>query len=106
VLTDGTVRGDRTPHDPTATLEEPRERDGVVDVERVDVEVHETGARVEREAEVTPAAHVDGGEARGGGQRGRQDVGRRLAIEGRGSRAPMDERGLVEAQHDRRTGEP
>ena len=56
LLADRPVRRDRAPRDPTAAVEEPRERGGVVEIERADVEVDDLRARRR---------------ARGAGRRGR-----------------------------------
>ena len=57
------------------------ERDGVVEIERADVEVHEARPGVEREPKVAAAAHVHRSETAGRGERGRQQVGRELTVD-------------------------
>ena len=105
VLADRTVRWDRAPDHPAAAVEEAGERHRVVEVERADVEVHEAGPGVEREPQVAPTAHVHGREARGRGQRGREDVGGELAVERGGTGVPAHERGLVETEQRARRRE-
>ena len=58
MLADRSVRRDRAPGDPAAAVEEAAERDGVLGLDGVDVDVHDVGPGVEREAEVAAAAHV------------------------------------------------
>ncbi|GIU88773.1 MAG: hypothetical protein KatS3mg009_3288 [Acidimicrobiia bacterium] len=101
VLTDRPVRRDRAPRDPSAAVEEPAERDRVVERQRLHVEVDDVGTGREREAQVAGPAHVHARGAPRRCQRAREDVGGDLAVERRLAAAPQHERGLVVEEHER-----
>ena len=59
--------GDRAPRDPAAAVEEPCDRGGVVELQRTDIEVDDLRTGIERQPEISFAAHVHAGNARTGG---------------------------------------
>ena len=101
---DGPVGGHRAPRDPTVAVEEAAEPDGVPDEVVAHLDAEHLRTRLERERDVTVAAHVHAGHAVDRGERARQHVDRRLAVEGRVAAPPRHERGFVEEQHQAGVG--
>ena len=106
-LADRPVGRHRAPRDPAVAVEEARERRRCRARGRRSTSTPSTcGPGLERERDVAVAAHVHAGDAVDGGERARQHVDRRLAVERRVAAAPRHERGLVEEQHEAGVGQP